>query len=419
MLRELSKMEQRYQAVMCVLARSDAWNRSSAWRRGRPGRDADGVLGVDDAVDVGDRVLEDRRPRLARVPSDAGEAVAAPGSEAPADLFLVLAQDVDGEVPAVPDRRPGRRRVRHAHEHERRVERHGRERVRRHPGRTTQPVAGDNGHTRGEVPEDRAETGAVDAVFDADRRLDARAGRLEQVTFAAGSASPRRLATVLRHGAGSEGGGDVGGCRRCDHRRVRLSREGAGGRAARPFLHGFPDHGRTWTALLGDAAEAASKCVSPWIRGCPPTGVPADGLYQPAALSLDALAVADALALPRPPGGAHRARLGSHRRVRSGRPDPSDSSGSWPCPCRAGRCSPGGRPATWGRCVGSALREPEYGDRLARGDQLEHCNSGLRRVFAVGEGAARRYGPAKPHFYGPAPWRADVVERAEEEQMPG
>ena len=61
-------------------------------------------------------------------------------------------------------------------------------------------------------------------------------------------------------------------------------------------LHGFPDHAPTWTALLGDLAAAGFHAVAPWMRGYAPTPVPADGLYQPAALSLDALALADALA---------------------------------------------------------------------------------------------------------------------------
>ena len=61
-------------------------------------------------------------------------------------------------------------------------------------------------------------------------------------------------------------------------------------------LHGFPDHAPTWEALLGDLAAAGFHAVAPWMRGYAPTAVPADGLYQTAALSLDALAVADALA---------------------------------------------------------------------------------------------------------------------------
>jgi pimeloyl-ACP methyl ester carboxylesterase len=61
-------------------------------------------------------------------------------------------------------------------------------------------------------------------------------------------------------------------------------------------LHGFPDQAGTWTALLGDLAAAGFHAVAPWQRGYAPTAVPSDGLYQTAALSLDALAVADALA---------------------------------------------------------------------------------------------------------------------------
>jgi pimeloyl-ACP methyl ester carboxylesterase len=61
-------------------------------------------------------------------------------------------------------------------------------------------------------------------------------------------------------------------------------------------LHGFPDHAPSWTALLADLAAAGFHAVAPWMRGYAPTPVPADGRYQPAALSLDALALADALA---------------------------------------------------------------------------------------------------------------------------
>ena len=61
-------------------------------------------------------------------------------------------------------------------------------------------------------------------------------------------------------------------------------------------LHGFPDHAPTWDALLGDLAATGFHAVAPWMRGYAPTAVPADGLYQTAALALDALALADALA---------------------------------------------------------------------------------------------------------------------------
>ena len=61
-------------------------------------------------------------------------------------------------------------------------------------------------------------------------------------------------------------------------------------------LHGFPDHAPTWEALLVDLAAAGYHAVAPWMRGYAPTAVPADGRFQTAALSLDALALADALA---------------------------------------------------------------------------------------------------------------------------
>ena len=72
-------------------------------------------------------------------------------------------------------------------------------------------------------------------------------------------------------------------------------------------LHGFPDHAPTWSALLTDLAEAGFHAVAPWMRGYAPTQVPADGLYQVAALSLDAIALADALA-----PGDHPAMLVGH-----------------------------------------------------------------------------------------------------------
>jgi len=61
-------------------------------------------------------------------------------------------------------------------------------------------------------------------------------------------------------------------------------------------LHGFPDHAPTWTALLGDLAAEGFHAIAPWMRGYAPTAVPTEKLYQPGALALDALALADALA---------------------------------------------------------------------------------------------------------------------------
>ena len=72
-------------------------------------------------------------------------------------------------------------------------------------------------------------------------------------------------------------------------------------------LHGFPDHAPTWTALLPELAAAGFHAVAPWMRGYAPTAVPTDGLYQPAALALDAIALADAFA-----PGAQPAMLVGH-----------------------------------------------------------------------------------------------------------
>ena len=61
------------------------------------------------------------------------------------------------------------------------------------------------------------------------------------------------------------------------------------------LLHGFPDSHHTWRHLLGPLAEAGYRAVAPAMRGYAPSDVPADGRYQSAALSLDAIAITEAL----------------------------------------------------------------------------------------------------------------------------
>ena len=61
------------------------------------------------------------------------------------------------------------------------------------------------------------------------------------------------------------------------------------------LLHGFPDSHHTWRHLIGPLAEAGYRAVAPAMRGYAPSDVPADGRYQTAALSLDAIAIAEAL----------------------------------------------------------------------------------------------------------------------------
>src|SRR3954464_8939253 len=60
-------------------------------------------------------------------------------------------------------------------------------------------------------------------------------------------------------------------------------------------LHGFPDSAYTWRHLLPMLADAGYRAVAPFMRGYAPTEVPADGRYQTAVLSEDALALHDEL----------------------------------------------------------------------------------------------------------------------------
>lgn len=60
-------------------------------------------------------------------------------------------------------------------------------------------------------------------------------------------------------------------------------------------LHGFPDSAHTFDELLPVLADAGYRGVAPFMRGYPPTGIPAKRAFDPATLGRDALALADAL----------------------------------------------------------------------------------------------------------------------------
>jgi pimeloyl-ACP methyl ester carboxylesterase len=60
-------------------------------------------------------------------------------------------------------------------------------------------------------------------------------------------------------------------------------------------LHGFPDSAWTWRHLLPELADAGFHAVAPFLRGYAPTAIPADGVYQTAALGMDAIHLHDAL----------------------------------------------------------------------------------------------------------------------------
>ena len=72
------------------------------------------------------------------------------------------------------------------------------------------------------------------------------------------------------------------------------------------LLHGFPDTHHTWRHLLDPLADAGYRAVAPAMRGYAPSDLPADGRYQTAALSLDAIALTEAL------GGGEDAVLIGH-----------------------------------------------------------------------------------------------------------
>ena len=60
-------------------------------------------------------------------------------------------------------------------------------------------------------------------------------------------------------------------------------------------MHGYPDTARTWDDLLPRLAERGYHAVAPWMRGYPPTEVPANGDFSVTALGRDVLDLADAL----------------------------------------------------------------------------------------------------------------------------
>ena len=100
-----------------------------------------GVLGFELAVDVGDRVVEHRRTGHAAVPRGLAETVGALLREQTRQRLVVFAEHVDRELAGALDARPRARRVRDAEQHERRLERHRRERVAAMPTGSSPSIA--------------------------------------------------------------------------------------------------------------------------------------------------------------------------------------------------------------------------------------------------------------------------------------
>jgi pimeloyl-ACP methyl ester carboxylesterase len=97
-------------------------------------------------------------------------------------------------------------------------------------------------------------------------------------------------------------------------------------------LHGFPDTAHTWRHLLPRLADAGYRAVAPFLRGYSPSAVPADGRYQTGVLSLDALALHEAL-----DGDADAVIIGH----------------DWGAPATYGAAV--AQPDRWGRVVGMAV----------------------------------------------------------------
>ena len=66
------------------------------------------------------------------------------------------------------------------------------------------------------------------------------------------------------------------------------------------LLHGFPDNAWTWEHQFGPLAAAGYRVVAPFLRGYPPTQIPADAFYDGATLAQDVRGLIDALSPDRP-----------------------------------------------------------------------------------------------------------------------
>ena len=62
------------------------------------------------------------------------------------------------------------------------------------------------------------------------------------------------------------------------------------------LLHGYPDNAWTWEHHMAPFAAAGYRVVAPFLRGYPPTEIPAGGYYDRATLALDIKGIIEALA---------------------------------------------------------------------------------------------------------------------------
>jgi pimeloyl-ACP methyl ester carboxylesterase len=77
---------------------------------------------------------------------------------------------------------------------------------------------------------------------------------------------------------------------------LRFAYLGAGDGPLVVLLHGFPDNAYTWEHQLPVLVRAGYRVVAPWLRGYPPTEVPAGGYFDRGTLVRDVKCLVDALA---------------------------------------------------------------------------------------------------------------------------
>lgn len=66
------------------------------------------------------------------------------------------------------------------------------------------------------------------------------------------------------------------------------------------LLHGFPDNAWTWEHQFAPLAAAGYRVVAPFLRGYPPSEIPASGFYDAATLAQDVRGLIEALSPGRP-----------------------------------------------------------------------------------------------------------------------
>jgi pimeloyl-ACP methyl ester carboxylesterase len=82
--------------------------------------------------------------------------------------------------------------------------------------------------------------------------------------------------------------------------RVAYLEDGPAGGPLVVLLHGFPDNARSWERQIPALAAAGYRVVAPWLRGYPPTEIPARGYYDRATLATDVKGLVDAINGGRP-----------------------------------------------------------------------------------------------------------------------